>query len=143
MILIMRNRRLRASQTRLNISVKQTPSRFSYRVVTRHLAAQTESLSQLHQQDRGYVVCFPCVSRRRDALCVSISLIVPLPLIIFPVSSLKLQSHMCSSGSSRERKSGAARDGRLGLVVYRHSFLIARCAAGVIAVVLCESFTTR
>ena len=85
-----RNRQPRASQTRLNFPVKQTPSRFSCRVVTRHLAAQTEGLSQPRQQDRGYVVCLPCVSRRRDALCIFISLIVPLPLIIRPVSSLKL-----------------------------------------------------
>ena len=91
MILITkRNRQPKASQTRSNYPVKQMPSRFSCRVITRHLAAQTEGLSQLHQQDRGHAVCLPCVSRRRDALCISISLIVPLPLIICLVSSLEI-----------------------------------------------------
>jgi hypothetical protein len=45
-------------------------------------------LSAIHEQERSYTTCLSCISRRRDALCNSICLIVPLPIIRFPVSSL-------------------------------------------------------
>jgi hypothetical protein len=80
-----KNHQLRASHTRpTNNSIKQIPSRFSCRVVTRQRLSPNALVSA------GYSVCLSCNSRRRDALCISISFIVPLPLIIFPVSSLKL-----------------------------------------------------
>src|ERR1700761_5950752 len=46
---------------------------------------------------------------------LSICLCVPVQVNTLPVLSLKLYVHVCSSGASRDRKSGAAWGGRCGL----------------------------
>ncbi|KAF9729812.1 hypothetical protein PMIN01_11745 [Paraphaeosphaeria minitans] len=83
---------------------------FQTRIIS--IVYEANPFAATYEQNCDYVVCLSCISRRRDARCISICFVVPLPLITFPISSLNPYSHTCSSGSSRGRKSGAIRGGK-------------------------------